>query len=65
MPATTVNRAVANRPTADAACLLYLQKLLESHLNFGQAVVVVQDKPVATAVLLPSAAWAAAMPLEQ
>jgi hypothetical protein len=64
MPVTTVNKAVASKPTADAVCLLCPQKLLESHLNFGQVVAVVQDKPVATAVHLPSEAWAVAMLLE-
>jgi hypothetical protein len=34
-------------------------------LNYGQVVAVVQDKPVVTAVLLPLAAWAVAMQLEQ
>jgi hypothetical protein len=64
MPATTVNRAVVNRPTASAVCLQCLQKLLESHSSYGQAVVVALVKPVATAVHLPLVAWAVAMPLE-
>jgi hypothetical protein len=64
MLATTVNRAVVNKPTAGAVCLQCLQKLLESHLSYGQAVVVVQVKPVATAVPLPLEVWAVATPLE-
>jgi hypothetical protein len=64
MPVTTVNKDAANRPTAGAVCLQCLQKLPELHLNYGQVVAVVQDKPVATAVHLPSVAWVVAMPLE-
>jgi hypothetical protein len=64
MPATTVSKAVANKPTAGAVCLQCLQKLLESHSSYGQVVAVVQDKPVATAVHLPSVAWVVAMPLK-
>jgi hypothetical protein len=64
LPVTTVSKAAVRRPTAGAVCLQCLQKLPELHLNYGQVVAVVQDKPVATAVHLPSVAWVVAMPLE-
>jgi hypothetical protein len=61
----TVNKVVVNKPTADVVCLLYPQKLLELHSNFGQAVAAAQVKHVVTVVPLPLEAWEVAMLLEQ
>jgi hypothetical protein len=60
----TAKSVVASRPTADVASGQYQPQHLVQHLKFGQVVVVVQDIPVATAVLSQSAVPAEIMPLE-
>ena len=55
--ARTANKAAVSRPMVVVVCLQCLQKSLGSHLSYGREAVVVQARPVATAVVSLSGEW--------